>query len=109
MKPVNILNQPVGRSRPATNTSRWLTLRRIKYFTDFCVMEGERFITRPQNPICMKPKSNAAIIKSMKASKKKGNYRQAATAIERKLVEIITDNRKTTASHTNLAIFRYML
>jgi hypothetical protein len=45
----------------------------------------------------------------MKASKNKGNYRQAASAIERKLVEIKTDNRKSTASHTNLAIFRYML
>lgn len=57
----------------------------------------------------MKPKSNASIIKSMKASKNKGNYRQATSAIERKLVEIKTDNRKSTASHTNLAIFRYML
>jgi hypothetical protein len=56
----------------------------------------------------MKPKSNAAIIKSMKAKKKNVSYRHAATAIEKKLEEIKADNNKSVPSHTNLPIFRYM-
>jgi hypothetical protein len=56
----------------------------------------------------MKPKSNAAIIKSMKAKKKKVSYRQTASAIEKKLVEIKTESKRSTALHTNLALFRYM-
>jgi len=56
----------------------------------------------------MKPKSNAAIVRSMKAKKKKVSYRQAATAIEKKLQEIKMENKRSTASHTNLPLFRYM-
>lgn len=56
----------------------------------------------------MKPKSNAAIIKSMKAKRKKISYRQAASAIEKKLEEIKADSTKSTAMHTNMPLFRYM-
>ncbi|HEY4150862.1 MAG TPA: hypothetical protein VGM41_18115 [Chitinophagaceae bacterium] len=55
----------------------------------------------------MKPKSNAAIVKSMKATTKKTAYLQAMYAIERKLDEIKKDNRVAKDRPASLALFGY--
>jgi len=53
----------------------------------------------------MKPKSNAAIVKSMKATTKKTSYMQAMYAIEKKLDEIKKDNRSAKGRPASLALF----
>ncbi len=55
----------------------------------------------------MKPKSNAAIVKSMKASTRKTTYLQAMYAIERKLDEIKQDNHAGKERPASLALFGY--
>jgi len=55
----------------------------------------------------MKPKSHAAIVKSMKAYKKKASN-TTATAIEKKLVEIKKSSKSKTTSEAKLALFRHL-
>lgn len=68
---------------------------------------GERFLLLPINPIYMKPKSHAAIVKSMKAYKKKKSDDSTANAIGKKLAEI-KKSSKNTDREGNLALFRHL-
>lgn len=56
----------------------------------------------------MKSKSTRAIVKSMKAPRKKIAYLNAANAIERKLAEIKKDSKDKGAIETKLVLFRHL-
>jgi hypothetical protein len=56
----------------------------------------------------MKSKSTRAIIKSMKAPRKKIAYLHAANAIEKKLAEIKKSSKDKGAVETKLILFRHL-
>jgi hypothetical protein len=56
----------------------------------------------------MKAKPRGAV-KSMKAQKKKPDYRNAVNAIEKKLVEIKKETASRGAVNNNLTLFRYLV
>jgi len=56
----------------------------------------------------MKSKSTSAIIRSIRAKHKKHSYRQAAGAIERKLVEIKKSSKEHSCIQTTMALFGHL-
>ncbi|HTQ66769.1 MAG TPA: hypothetical protein VMI12_18380 [Puia sp.] len=56
----------------------------------------------------MKPKSHAAIVKTMKAYKKKSSSATPADAIVKKLKEIKKTSKKEPAREVQMALFRHL-
>ncbi|MEP6726332.1 MAG: hypothetical protein ABJC98_10970 [Bacteroidota bacterium] len=55
----------------------------------------------------MKSKQGLSILNSPKKEKKKTNYHQAASAIQKKLEEIKNESKMPAALNNNLSLFRY--
>ncbi|MEO5685479.1 MAG: hypothetical protein ABIQ88_22725 [Chitinophagaceae bacterium] len=55
----------------------------------------------------MKSTVNLVVLNTLPKSKKKANYRQAATAIQKKLEEIKNESRMPAAVNNNVSLFRY--
>ncbi len=56
----------------------------------------------------MKSKSTRAILRSMKATRKKVSYKHTTAAIERKLAEIKKDSKSRGAIETKLSVFGHL-
>ncbi|HTL09991.1 MAG TPA: hypothetical protein VL307_17070 [Chitinophagaceae bacterium] len=55
----------------------------------------------------MKSPAKLAILSTPKKNTQKNNYRQAASAIQKKLLEIKQESKQPAAVNNNLSLFRY--